>query len=70
MMNARIKFLVIRVTQHTAPITEEINAARAIGVQTYLVERFQDLHTVMDEVVDETCQKEGNVHCAMGASIF
>ncbi len=58
-IDAGIKFLAIRVTQHAAVLPEEANMVRDLGMQLYVVDRFQDLDNVMDEVVDETCKKEG-----------
>ncbi len=58
-IDARIKLLAVRVTQHSTLRPEEANMVRGLGIQIYLVERFEDLDNVMDDVVDETCQKEG-----------
>ncbi len=59
--DAGIKSLLIRSMEHEPLSTEEANRLRAINVHLYLINRIQDLGTVVDEVVDESCSAEGNV---------
>ncbi len=59
--DAGIKSLLIRITEHEPLSTGEANRLRAINVHLYLINRIQDLGTVVNEVVDESCSAEGNV---------
>ena len=61
MREAGIKFILAKVTQHEVVTPETVNDMRTAGVQLFLVDRFTDLGTVVDEVVDESCLEEGNV---------
>ncbi len=56
---AGIKLVMVGVTQHRSPSQEEIDMTRAIGTEIYLVERFENLASVVDVVVDQSCQEEG-----------
>ncbi len=61
--DAGIRLLVIAVTQNESPPTNELSTIRSIGTQIYLVDRFQDLPSVMDEVMEQSCLEEG-IHVA------
>ncbi len=54
-----VQLLAVLITQNEGPTAVDVNRIRSIGTQIYLVDRFQALGTVMDEVVDEAC-REGN----------
>ncbi len=54
-----VQLLAVLVTQNEGPTADDVNRIRSIGTQIYLVDRFQALGTVMDEVVDQAC-REGN----------
>ncbi len=57
--NAGIRLLAIGVTQHEPPTAEQVTTARAMGSLIYLVDRFHDLGSVMDEVVGDACREAG-----------
>ncbi len=61
LLEAVPEIVLVRVTEHTTPTTEEIAAVRSLGTQVYLVDRFQDLGSMIEEVVEETCREVGKL---------
>ncbi len=61
LLGAGIEVLVVCITQHMAPPPEEIAAGISMGMPMYIVDTFQDLGSVMQEVLDDSCMEEGMV---------
>ncbi len=67
LLGAGIEVLVVCINQHMAPPPEEIAAAISMGMPMYIVDTFQDLGSVMQEVLDDSCMEDGKVSRALSS---